>query len=65
MKTIVILEITHSKPIADLANMIAGRAYTLQGVDNAKPLSLMASDAPAFGMSFPGIGRVQVVEDKA
>jgi hypothetical protein len=32
MKTIVIVEIVHDKPITDLADRIAGRAWTLQGV---------------------------------
>lgn len=34
MKTTVILEFDHSKPIPDLANFAAQRAYTLPGVDN-------------------------------
>jgi hypothetical protein len=32
MKTIVIVEIVHDKPISDLADRIAGRAWTLDGV---------------------------------
>lgn len=37
MRTLVILEIDHKKPIHALANMIAGRAYTIDGVTNAQP----------------------------
>lgn len=37
MKTILILEIDHSKPIPALAQMVAGRAYTIDGVTNAEP----------------------------
>lgn len=37
MRTLVILEIDHRKPIPALANMIAGRAYTIDGVTNAEP----------------------------
>jgi hypothetical protein len=36
MKTLVLLEIEHRKPIKALANMIAGRAYTIDGVTNAE-----------------------------
>lgn len=32
MKTILTVEITHDKPIANLADKIAGRAWTLDGV---------------------------------
>lgn len=32
MKTLVILEIDHERPIEHLANLIAGRAYTLPNV---------------------------------
>jgi len=35
MKTLVILEIEHAKPLPALANMIAGRAYTIDGVTDA------------------------------
>jgi len=44
MKTIVILEITHSKPITALQNMIAGRAYTIDGVTDSKPVKLATDD---------------------
>lgn len=37
MRTLIILEIDHKKPIPYLANMIAGRAYTIDGVTNAEP----------------------------
>jgi hypothetical protein len=44
MKTIVILEITHSKPITALPNLIAGRAYTIDGVTNSKPVKLATDE---------------------
>lgn len=34
MKTIIVLEIEHVKPIGDLGERIAGRAYTIDGVDD-------------------------------
>lgn len=34
MKTIVILEVEHRKPIPDLADKIAARAWTMDGVTN-------------------------------
>jgi hypothetical protein len=37
MRTVVIIEVDHRKPIPALANMIAGRAYTIDGVSNAQP----------------------------
>lgn len=36
MKTLIILEVDHRKPIPWLANMVAGRAYTIDGVTNAE-----------------------------
>jgi hypothetical protein len=36
MKTLVIIEIEHRAPIRALANMIAGRAYTISGVTSAE-----------------------------
>lgn len=40
MKTLVILEVDHRKPIPYLANMVAGRAYTIDGVTNAEVFKL-------------------------
>lgn len=37
MKTLIIIEVEHRKPLPFLANMIAGRAYTIDGVTNASP----------------------------
>lgn len=36
MKTLVILEIEHARPIRELANLIAGRAWSIQGVRKAE-----------------------------
>lgn len=35
MKSIVTIVVEHDKPISDLANRIAQRAYTIDGVSNA------------------------------
>ena len=35
MKTLVVIEVEHKKPLPNLAEMVAQRAYTLHGVDNA------------------------------
>jgi hypothetical protein len=35
MKTFVIVEITHAKPIPHLDDLVANRAYTIDGVSNA------------------------------
>lgn len=37
MRTIVSLVIDHKKPIPELAQKIAQRAYTIDGVDDAEP----------------------------
>lgn len=44
MKSIVILEITHRKPITALSNMIAGRAYSIDGVTDAQVVKLALED---------------------
>lgn len=36
MRTLIVIEVDHRKPIPHLANMIAGRAYTIDGVRNAE-----------------------------
>lgn len=36
MKTLVVVEVHHDRDLPDLANKIAGRAYTLDGVRNAE-----------------------------
>lgn len=36
MKTLVLVEVTHAKPIAELASLIAGRAWTIEGVEKAE-----------------------------
>jgi hypothetical protein len=34
MKTLVVIEVEHTKPLPHLAEMIAQRAYAMDGVDN-------------------------------
>ena len=51
MKTVVTIEVIHSKPIPELANIIAGRAYTLDGVINAEPLELSVQQLEAHGFT--------------
>lgn len=38
MKTTILIEVTHSKPINNLADLIANRSWTLDGVENAEAL---------------------------
>jgi hypothetical protein len=54
MKTIVTVEVTHSKPIPHLADMIAGRAWTIGGVKSAEVI-------PAAGT---GELRVEQLQDE-
>lgn len=34
-RTVIQVEVTHEKPIPDLVDLVAGRAYTLDGACNA------------------------------
>lgn len=36
MKTLVIIEVEHRKPIPSLASMVAGRAWTIDGVTSSE-----------------------------
>jgi hypothetical protein len=38
MKSLIIIEVIHRKPITNLAQMVAGRTYNIEGVINAEPL---------------------------
>lgn len=40
MKTLVMIEVTHRRPIRALASLIAGRAYTIEQVTNAEVVKL-------------------------
>jgi hypothetical protein len=44
MITIVSIEITHKKPIPNLADLIAGRAYTIQNVVDANVIGDQPQD---------------------
>lgn len=54
MRTIVSLVIDHKKPIPELANLIAQRAYTIDGVDDAEPVVVT--------LDWPDLIRLPVVE---
>lgn len=42
MKTILLVEVEHKLPIADLPEKVAGRAYTLDGVQNAEVVDVVS-----------------------
>lgn len=51
MQTKITLEIQHSKPIPEILDLVAGRAYTLSGVENVtayKPVNFAAHVARLF-----------------
>lgn len=53
MKTLITLSVTHSKPLPiEFARMVAGRAYTMSGVDNVEvvktPEIVELKDAPVL-----------------
>lgn len=40
MKTVIVLELTHNKPLPkDFAQIVAGRAYTMDAVEDAEVIS--------------------------
>lgn len=45
-----ILEIEHRKPIPLLANMVAVRAYTIDGVKNAEPFISPTSEEESLAL---------------
>lgn len=65
MKTLVIIEVDHRKPIPALANLIAGRAYTIDGVANAEVVSApsMSTDVlkeAGFTLAEIRLGQIEV-----
>lgn len=44
MKTILLIEITHKAPIADLADLSAGRIYSMDAVDDVHVTHLCPAD---------------------
>lgn len=64
MKTLITIEVEHSKPIPQLASMIAGRAYTIDGVKDANvlPVAPLADlMAQGFSPSEIALGLAEVV----
>lgn len=66
MKTYVLIEVSHRKPLPVLAEMIAGRAYTIDGVSDARVVKQdsispeqMRSDG--FSLSEISLGAQEVV----
>lgn len=57
MRTLILLEVEHDKPIEHLATKLAGRAYNIQGVTNAEgsvfrmPLSQNDRELAQYGFS--------------
>ena len=59
MKTMIVIEVDHRKEIPHLAEMVAGRAYTIDGVTNAEVASTVSELSPeqlqAMGFSLEEI----------
>lgn len=60
MRTVIVVEVHHSKPLPHLADMVAGRAYTIDGVTNAEVVkdnqrSLSVEELQALGFSMEEI----------
>ena len=52
MKTIIVIEVEHRKPVADLSDHAAQRIYTMDAVDNVKVLGEMNRSTWPFPMTF-------------
>ncbi len=66
MKSVIIIEVTHTKPIPRMANLIAGRAYMLAGVTDARPVKLATlatdeRDEDGFTLSELSLGAQEIV----
>jgi hypothetical protein len=48
LKTLVIIEIDHNKPLPDLADLVAQRAWTLSGVNNVELINQQTIGDPLF-----------------
>lgn len=48
MRTVVIIEVEHSKPIVALADLIANRAWNIPGVENAEPVASQSIKSAAL-----------------
>ena len=59
MRTFLLVEVVHVKPIPDLTDLVAGRAYTLDGVEGAEARILGGGE-----FLLPVIDRVRWVADK-
>jgi hypothetical protein len=60
MKTIITLEVTHTKPIPDLVEKIEGRAYTLDGVEDVRGIQQPVKFDPIPGAEHPPLKPVFV-----
>ena len=63
MKTTIVLSITHPGPISNLAEIVAQRAYTIAGVDNAD-VCASTEDEEWFVGSEEVIGELDMPEMK-
>ena len=66
MRTLLIIEVTHDKPIPALAQMVAGRAYTIGGVTGAEPVASPYDDRKhltdqGFTLEEIRLGAIEVV----
>jgi hypothetical protein len=51
MKTIITIEVEHTKPMPHLANMVAGRAWSIDGVKHAEVVLTPDSELLAAGFT--------------
>lgn len=63
-RTLIVIEVEHDKPIPHLANMVAGRAWSIDGVRNASLADINGGELEmrqsGFTASELALGRTEV-----
>lgn len=63
MKTTIVLEISHKKPLPLLPDLVSQRAYSIEGVDNVTVVSTDSRWSPGFSNPFAAIEFVTKARD--
>lgn len=60
MKTIVTIEVEHDRPIPEIANMVAGRAWSINGVRRAEVVPAEIVEVCVIDLSAAGFTRDEI-----
>lgn len=61
MKTFIVLSVTHDKPLPDLPELVAGRAWTIDGVTDAKVMPTRWHDPLPLESELSPTGRIREI----